>query len=254
MDQRRFAAGERIFAEGDPSDVAYIITAGSVEILKSAWPDDVLLALLREGDIFGEMGLIDEAPRSASARAAQPVVATAVGRDEFIELALSRTEQGTALLRALFERLRTTNQLLVAERESRDFTRPRQTGPRPVQLVATTAQSGRSLPGDGILIDRFPLRVGRRPHGIGETLLACNEVELEDQAPYRVSLNHMAIDLDRGAIVVRDRGSQHGIAVNGTRIGGDDLWTSLALGEGRNELVLGPAGSPFRFEVLVAAA
>lgn len=254
MDQRRFAAGERIFAEGDPSDVAYIITAGAVEIFKAAAAHDVLLAVLREGDIFGEMGLIDEAPRSASARAAESVVATAVGRDEFIELALSRTEQGTALLRALFERLRTTSQLLVAERESREFGRPRQTSSRPVQLVATTTESGRSLPGDGLLIDRFPLRIGRRPHGIGETMLACNEVEFEDQAPYRVSLNHMAIDLDRGTIVVRDRGSQHGIDVNGTRIGGDDLWTTLALGEGRNEVALGPAGSPFRFAVLVAAA
>ena len=213
----------------------------------------MLLAILREGDIFGEMGLIDEAPRSATVRAVEPVVATAIERDEFVELVLSHSEQGAALLRALFERLRTTNQLLVAERDTRDFLRRRETSRHRVQLVATTLESGRSLPGGGLLVERFPLRVGRKPQGIGETILACNEIELDDQAPYRVSLNHMAIDLDRGAVVVRDRGSQHGIDVNGTRIGGDDLWTSLALSEGPNEITLGPAGSPFRFAVNVAA-
>lgn len=254
MNQRCFAAGECIFADGDPSDVAYIITAGAVEIVKAAGSDEVLLAILRDGDIFGEMGLIDEAPRSATARAAEPAVATVVERDEFIELALSRSEQGTALLRALFERLRTTNQLLVAEREARDVVRARPSSRRDVQLLATTVQTGCALPGEGIRVERFPLRIGRRPHGIGESMLACNEVELDDEAPYRVSLNHMAIDLDRGAIVVRDRGSQHGIDVNGTRIGGDDLWTTLALTEGHNEIALGPIGSPFRFAVHVAAA
>ena len=254
MEQCKFAAGQQIFAEGDPSDVAYIITAGSVEILKTASSGEVLLAVLRAGDIFGEMGLVDEAPRSATARAAEPVIATVVERDEFLELVLSRSEPGTALLRALFERLRTTNQLLIAERESRDFLRARQTSACRVQLVATSPHTSRALPGSGILVERFPLRIGRKPRGIGERMLACNEVELDDEAPYLVSLNHMAIDLDRGAVVVRDRGSQHGIEVNGTRIGGDDLWTTLALSEGRNHVVLGPASSPFRFAVNLAAA
>jgi CRP-like cAMP-binding protein len=253
MEQSRFTAGQKIFAEGDPSDFAYIITAGSVEIFKTGASGEVLLAVLRAGDIFGEMGLIDEAPRSASARAAEPVVATVIERDEFLELVLSRSEQGTALLRTLFERLRTTSQRLVAERDSRDFLRARQTGPCRVQLVADTPEAGRSLPADGVLVERFPLRIGRKPHGIGESMLACNEIEFDDRAPYRVSLNHMAIDLERGAVVVRDRGSQHGIDVNGTRIGGDDLWTTLALGEGRNEVVLGPSDSPFRLAVNVAA-
>jgi CRP-like cAMP-binding protein len=254
MEQCEFAAGRQIFAEGDPSDVAYIIAAGSVEILKTTSSGELLLAVLRPGEIFGEMGLVDEAPRSATARAAEPVIATVVRRDELLELVRSRSEQGAALLRALFERLRTTNQLLVAERESRDFLRARQTSTCRVQLMATTSQTGGALPPSGILVERFPLRIGRKPRGIGESMLACNELELDDEAPYRVSLNHMALDLERGAVVVRDRGSQHGIEVNGTRIGGDDLWTSLALSEGLNEVALGPAGSPFRFAVDVAAA
>jgi CRP/FNR family transcriptional regulator, cyclic AMP receptor protein len=252
MKQRRFAAGQRIFAEGDPSDVAYIIVAGSVEIIKTTATGELLLAVLRAGDIFGEMGLIDEAPRSAGARAAQPVTATAIGRDEFIQLVLSGSEQGLALLRTLFERMRTTNQLLVAEREARGWLERQQA--RRVQLMPTTPETGRALPGDGLEVERFPLRIGRKPQGIGETILACNEIELDDRSPYRVSLNHMAIDLEGDAVLVRDRGSHHGVGVNGTRIGGDDLWTALALTEGMNEIVVGPADSPFRFAVTVGNA
>ena len=252
MQQCHFVAGHRIFAEGDASDVAYIIVSGVVEIIKATAGGELLLAVLRKGDIFGEMGLIDEAPRSASARAAQAVSATAIDRHEFLQLVLSGSEPGLSVLRTLFERLRTTNQLLVAEREARGWLQRQQA--RRVQLAPITPEAARALPGAGIEVERFPLRIGRKPHGIGETILACNEIELEDAAPYRVSLNHMALDLEGDAILVRDRGSHHGVGVNGTRIGGDDLWTALALGEGVNEIVVGPAESPFRFAVTVGSA
>jgi len=252
MQQCRFVTGQAIFAEGDASDVAYIIVSGTVEITKWTAAGELLLAVLRAGDIFGEMGLIDEAPRSAGARAAQAVSATAIDRDEFIQLILSGSEPGLALLRTLFERLRSTNQLLVAEREAHGGLQ-RQLARR-VRFAAMTSEAARALPGDGIAVDHFPLRIGRKPQGVGETILACNEIELEDRSPYRVSLNHMALDLDGDAILVRDRGSHHGVGVNGTRIGGDDLWVALALAEGVNEIVIGPADSPFRFAVTVGSA
>ena len=249
MQQCHFVAGQRIFAEGDASDVAYIIVSGAVEITKWTGAGELLLAVLREGDIFGEMGLIDEAPRSAGARAAQAVSATVIDRDEFLQLVLSGSEPGLALLRTLFERLRTTNQQLVAEREDRGWLERQQA--RRVQLAAMTSEAARALPGAGMEVERFPLRIGRKPQGVGETILACNEIELDDEAPYRVSLNHMALDLDGDAILVRDRGSHHGVGVNGTRIGGDDLWITLALNEGVNEIVVGPPDSPFRFAVTI---
>jgi CRP-like cAMP-binding protein len=252
MQQCHFVAGQQIFAEGEPSEAAYIIVSGVVEIIKPTAAGELLLAVLREGDIFGEMGLVDEAPRSAAARAAQPVTVTAIDREEFIQLILSGSEPGLALLRTLFERLRTTNQLLVAEREARGWLQRQQT--RRVQLAPITSEAARSLPGAGLEVERFPLRIGRKPQGIGETILACNEIELDDEAPYRVSLNHMALDLDGDAILVRDRGSHHGVGVNGTRIGGDDLWTALALSEGTNEIVVGPTDSPFRFAVTIGNA
>lgn len=66
---RFFRDGETIFTEGSRSDTAYIIEVGLVEIFVGSGDDAVQLSVLGPGDIFGEMGLIDNFPRSASARA-----------------------------------------------------------------------------------------------------------------------------------------------------------------------------------------
>ncbi len=65
-----FAAGEVIFRQGYPSDNAYIIQSGVVEIYHEH-PDgsEEHLADLEAGQMFGEYGVLDDAPRSASARA-----------------------------------------------------------------------------------------------------------------------------------------------------------------------------------------
>lgn len=65
-----FTAGEMIFRQGYPADNAYIITSGEVEIF-NANPDgsESQIAILHAGEMFGELGVLDDAPRSASARA-----------------------------------------------------------------------------------------------------------------------------------------------------------------------------------------
>jgi len=70
MSELRYRAGEVIFRQGYPSDNAYIIESGTVEIYKEN-PDgsEERIAELGAGHMFGEYGVLDEAPRSASARA-----------------------------------------------------------------------------------------------------------------------------------------------------------------------------------------
>jgi len=63
---RLFKAGETVFAEGSSADKAYIIESGYVEIFVGAGEDSLQLSVLGPGDIFGEMGIIDASPRSAS--------------------------------------------------------------------------------------------------------------------------------------------------------------------------------------------
>ncbi len=69
---RLFAASETIFTEGSAADKAYIIESGYVEIFVGSGHDSIQLNVLGQGDIFGEMGIIDASPRSASAKALSP--------------------------------------------------------------------------------------------------------------------------------------------------------------------------------------
>lgn len=74
-DLLEFAQGEVIFQQGYPADNAYTIIKGRVGIyLEELDGKEKPLAILKEGQMFGEMGIIDEAPRSASARALEAVV------------------------------------------------------------------------------------------------------------------------------------------------------------------------------------
>ena len=64
---RAFSDGQMIFCEHEPGDELFVIKSGKVEILKIAPPEEILLSVLREGDIFGELSIVSSAPRSAAA-------------------------------------------------------------------------------------------------------------------------------------------------------------------------------------------
>lgn len=70
-----YRAGEIIFNEGDVSDVAFVILHGKVEIFNKQ-PDgsEKPVTILEEGKFFGEYGVMDQTPRSASARAKTDVL------------------------------------------------------------------------------------------------------------------------------------------------------------------------------------
>ncbi len=249
MQMREFAAGQVIFLEGDPSEEAYVIRSGRVEILKNAASGAVRLSVLGEGDVFGEMGLLDERPRSATARATEPVVASAISRAEFTRQLLFEPRQALDLLRALFERLRVMNQMLADQGAPMP---PRSAGGVPrVFLVPETSETRQVVPEEGIEVTRFPFRVGRRAVDEEGEVLAFNEIQLDDVEPYRVSLNHFSLDLDLEGIVVRDRGSRQGTRVDDIPIGSGTLRDILTLSIGTHEVVAGPMDSPFRFKVVV---
>ncbi|HOO78082.1 MAG TPA: cyclic nucleotide-binding domain-containing protein [bacterium] len=68
-------AGKVLFREEDPADSLCLVLEGTVEIFKTPAPDRVeTLSRMGPGEFFGEMGVLDEAPRSAGARAAEDSV------------------------------------------------------------------------------------------------------------------------------------------------------------------------------------
>ena len=72
--EKAYVAGETIFQEGDVGRACFIVAEGRVEVLKieESSAREELLSVMEPGDFFGEMTLLDELPRSATARAAEP--------------------------------------------------------------------------------------------------------------------------------------------------------------------------------------
>lgn len=75
--------GDRLFSEGDSGDMAFIIESGDVEIFRTEQGKEIQLGVVGAGSIIGEMALIDDEPRMATARAVNQAVVVAVGREAF---------------------------------------------------------------------------------------------------------------------------------------------------------------------------
>jgi len=110
-----FQPGQMIFREGDTTQEAYRILKGRVEISIAGDGKSVILAQLGEGDIFGEMAMVDERPRSASAQALEVTECEVLTAENFNEAVLQRPEILIPYLASFFERLRTANDRLRME-------------------------------------------------------------------------------------------------------------------------------------------
>ena len=102
---RSYKAGEVIFREGDPATELFIIKEGRVDILSG----NKLLDSIDGNGIFGEMALIDAAPRSASAIAASDVTVVPISEKQFLFLVSQTPFFALNLLKVLARRLRATN-------------------------------------------------------------------------------------------------------------------------------------------------
>jgi CRP/FNR family transcriptional regulator, cyclic AMP receptor protein len=100
--------GETIFKEGEPAKELYIIQSGKVEIQVG----NRLLDTLEANDIFGEMALIDGAPRSATATAKTDVALVPMSRKEFLSLVTKAPTFALDVMGMLARRLRTANRAI----------------------------------------------------------------------------------------------------------------------------------------------
>jgi CRP/FNR family cyclic AMP-dependent transcriptional regulator len=111
------ALGTRIFQYGDPGDKLFIILEGKVRISREiAGMGEEALAVLGPGQLFGEMALLDEAPRSADARAHERCRLLVMTKDAFEDLLFMHKDLAYEVLwacvRILSSRLRETNDKL----------------------------------------------------------------------------------------------------------------------------------------------
>jgi CRP/FNR family cyclic AMP-dependent transcriptional regulator len=249
MTLETFQHGEIIFREGEESDCCYVIEQGNVEVFKRLQQGTVLLAVLGVGEIVGEMGLISDQPRSASATADGMVTLRKISREAFTQSFSTLPLEALLAVRAMLERLRTTNQNVSKLMDKQAQFQLASSAPPPVKrvILSPLSQLLKEHLGKGMVIS-LPYRVGAsiageapNPLDWNSLLIPCKEEESQ------LSRNHFAIQRNQEGLVVLDRGSKTGTLVNDVKIGAETGQLQQTLRPGDNVVVAGDALSPYRF-------
>lgn len=103
---KRFAAGDVIFSQDDPGDLMFVVLEGKVDITVG---ETVVESVGMHG-VFGEMALIDRAPRSATAKAGPATELAVITEDSFIELVRKSPVFSIYVMRQMAARLRRMNE------------------------------------------------------------------------------------------------------------------------------------------------
>ncbi|MDW8469882.1 MAG: cyclic nucleotide-binding domain-containing protein [Burkholderiales bacterium] len=105
--RRSAPRGALVIAAGAPTDSLYIVVTGRLKVMMSdADGKEVILAILGPGEFFGEMGLIDDHPRSASVVAMEPCELLALSARDFRRALADNFDMAMAVMKGLVRRLR----------------------------------------------------------------------------------------------------------------------------------------------------
>jgi CRP/FNR family cyclic AMP-dependent transcriptional regulator len=107
---RRVPRNATVVMAGDRTDFVYLILSGSLKVLVSDEEGrEVILSMLGPGELFGEMGVLDENPRSATVVAAAPSELIVISKSDFKRCLQENFEVALYIMRNLVQRLRTAD-------------------------------------------------------------------------------------------------------------------------------------------------
>jgi len=249
MQEINFSAGETILLEGGASDIVFQILSGEVEIYTERSGQVIRLGYVTTGDYLGEMGLIDQSPRSASARAITDVAILEFQRFEFIEHLSNEAVVAYRIITRLCDRLRDTNQRLVdsLSKTNQNFIADKPSDIR-VTVFGDHVDLAPYIPPAGITMEQTQFSIGRTDEDVIDQNAA---LLLPDSIPSRLSVNHFTVSNTLEGVVVWDFESSLGTEVNGVTIGYEFLKDHQTLKAGENKIVAGGKDSPFRFQIVV---
>ncbi len=250
-----FGEGQVIFKQGEPSDKFFIIRSGQVLLTREANGTTTELGKAGPGEVVGEMGVLQNLPRSATA--------TAKGRVWLYGMTLSdladkrsdgQDHPGTIVSRVLAQRLRKSMEKLdqaTLEKLAAPLAPPpapaKNPSPSPVVKVAIRMgwRSGDQVQwSEQSSQHTLPMIFGREPGPQGAP--AGTEVVLiEENPPQRLAPVQFSLELQNGAVVLRDDQSLHGTEVSGVSVGPSAGTTQVQLPAGTHVLVAGGEGSPY---------
>lgn len=117
--RKDFSAGAIVFSEGDVGDAMYVVIRGMVQVYRDTTSGRLVLAKVQPGEFFGEMALIGNTPRTATAVVLSDTILAVYKPDELETLLTTRPEVGARMIRYLVQRLKDTTDKLIGERDKR---------------------------------------------------------------------------------------------------------------------------------------
>jgi len=111
VSRKSYARGSQILVAGNPTDSLYILISGRVKVFMSDLDGkEVILAILEPNEFVGEMGLIDNSPRSANVVALEPCEVVCISKSDFKRCLADNFDMAMTVMRGLVKRLREADQ------------------------------------------------------------------------------------------------------------------------------------------------
>jgi CRP-like cAMP-binding protein len=241
MKSLHLPAGATIFRTGDPSQGVFIIEDGEVAITVR---DGIEVARLHPGELFGESGVLEARPRSATATAVIATTLLMMPTETFLHAFGMDNDRALALVKMLCCRLRTTN-LRASQSVHADAT------VAAIRLLPDSEPLTTKYGMEPIDVQHLPFQVGNR-YG-GETLpLASNHTCcIPARGESNLAAPHFEILRRDGRVGIRDLGTTSGTIVNGTAITRASLNAIALLHIGVNAVIAGRPDSLFRFRLVL---
>lgn len=204
-EEEKFAAGETIFAEASLGDRMYIIISGRVEILKAveqgAGGTTESLAMLEKREIFGEMAILDDEPRSAAAVVRESTRLLSIRKDNVRELIHDYPDIAFGIFKVLSGRIREANRQIELLQRG---------GQRKVVITVIDPPEPRAV--HTMVGSRLVL--GRPESSEMQTY---DKFSIPDQSQ-EISRQHAELLFERGKLLLRDLESLNGTWLDGRRL------------------------------------
>ncbi|MDH3234107.1 MAG: cyclic nucleotide-binding domain-containing protein [Alphaproteobacteria bacterium] len=276
---KSFKAKQFLFEQGDDAADVLRVVEGTVEIVRTIGRNQVLIDTVAPGGFVGEIDLLLDRPRGASAQAASTVTVEALSREAFLRHARRDPAAAEDLLMRASARLRGADDPLL-EALRREFdglalsaqaSSPAKTTTNPVTASDTVAgPATRSAPAtrkieitaatdslialigaDPIPVARLPFMVGRMADKHEEDMIVEPDLPLEEPRPHRLSRRHFLIYVQDDGLYLRDLESTLGTTVNGVAIGRKCPSNVAELKPGENRVTAGDADSSYVFIISI---
>ena len=247
-----------LLQEGKTGDGVYIIQKGHVKVTRTAQDGtEVLLAELADGQVFGEMSLVDDTPCSANVIAVGDLKVCVLSKEQFFDLLQTDIKSVQNVMEILFQRMRAMNMRVVnLENQLASLTQHQDVKPDAIMLKGLTEPAKHALYDmNALIVDDSPFIIGRWSKQQSKRSWFSKEgtrahLEIHDIAPYVISRHHCQIEQHSGDVYIIDTSSRLGTWVNGEKIDPQSQ-KEIKLHAGNNTIHLGGLDTQFVFDVFV---